>query len=121
MDDIPKPTCEGNRSTVAQSLNFCLSDKPTKPTEAMAGDSAAANLDPTIPDQEHGEAAKEGSLTSSPESVSKPRRSSAQYASVHLIDSAMFAKSELKKSEVASKTEHNVSVLTASQSLWHLK
>ncbi|EKV15473.1 hypothetical protein PDIG_25940 [Penicillium digitatum PHI26] len=107
MDDIPKPTCEGNRSTVAQSLNFCLSDKPTKPTEAMAGDSAAANLDPTIPDQEHGEAAKEGSLTSSPESVSKPRRSSAQYASVHLIDSAMFAKSELKKSEVASKTEHN--------------
>ncbi|KGO77576.1 Argonaute complex, subunit Arb1 [Penicillium italicum] len=106
MDDSPKPACEDNLSTAAQSLSSSVSEEPTKLTAAMTGDGATANLGPTIQDQEHGEVTKEGSFASSPESGSKSRRSSAQYARVQCIDPAVLAKSEPK--EVASKTEQNV-------------
>ncbi|KGO55924.1 Argonaute complex, subunit Arb1 [Penicillium expansum] len=100
MDDNPKPAHEDNLSTAAQPLNSSVYEEPMKPTGAMTSDDATANLD---------EATKDGSFTSSPESVAKSRQSSPQYAHVHFIDPVIPANSEPKKPEVASKTEHNVS------------
>ncbi|KAJ5213652.1 hypothetical protein N7449_000821 [Penicillium cf. viridicatum] len=106
MDDRPDPAREGNMSTATQSLDLSVSEESIKPTEAMTGDGATANLGPTIPDQEHGEATKEGTVASSPESVAKSRR--IKHARVDFIDPVTLAKPELKKSDAASQTEHNV-------------
>lgn len=114
MDESTEPAREGDLSTVAQALDSSAAEEPTKPTEAMTSDRVTANLGPTIPDQEHGEATKEGSLTSSPESGAKSRRTSPKYARVCFIDPVTPAKLEPKKSEVVSQTEHNVSVPTVS-------
>lgn len=115
MDDKPDPAREGNMSTVTQSLNLSVSEESIKPTEAMTGDGATANLGPTIPDQEHGEATKEGTVASSPESVAKWRR--IKHTRVDFIDPVTLAKPELKKSDAASQTEHNVSILTLSNQI----
>ncbi|KAJ5799870.1 uncharacterized protein N7518_001938 [Penicillium psychrosexuale] len=105
MDERPEPAREDNPSPPIQSLNPIISDEPTKPTEAMTGDGAPTNLDPTMPDQEHGEATEEASFISSAESVSELPQSSAKQARVHFIEPVI---PELEKSEDALKTEHNV-------------
>lgn len=114
MDDKPDPEREGNMSAATQSLDPSVSDESIKSTEAMTGDDAGAtaNLGPTILDQEHGEATKGGTVSSSPESVAKSRR--IKHARVHFVDPATLAKPELKESDTASQTERNVSILTLS-------
>ncbi|CAG8909271.1 unnamed protein product [Penicillium egyptiacum] len=108
MDESSEPAREDNLSTAVQPLTSSGSEELHKPTEAMTGDSATANLGPTIHDQEHAEATKERSCTSYPESSSKPHRSSAKHAGVHFVDQITLAEPELKKSEVGPKTEDNV-------------
>lgn len=114
MDDKPDPEREGNMPAATQSLDPSVPES-IKPTEAMTGDSATANLGPTISDQEHGEATKEGTVASSSESVAKSRR--IKHARVHFVDPVTLAKPELKKSDTASQTEHNVSILTLSNQI----
>ncbi|KAJ5412870.1 hypothetical protein N7465_005175 [Penicillium sp. CMV-2018d] len=104
MDEKPDPEREGNMPAATQSLDPSVSES-IRPTEAMTGDGATANLGPTISDQEHGEATKEGTVASSSESVAKSRR--IKHARVHFVDPVTLAKPELK-SDAASQTKHNV-------------
>ncbi|KAJ5401982.1 uncharacterized protein N7487_007878 [Penicillium crustosum] len=110
MDDKPDPAREGNMSADTQSLDTTVSGEPIKPTETMTGDGAGAtaNLGPTILDQEHGEATKGGTVVSSSSSESAAKSCRIKHARVHFIDPVTLAQPELKKSEVASQTEHNV-------------
>lgn len=115
MDDKPDPAHEGNMSADTQSLDTTVSGEPIKPTETMTGDGAGAtaNLGPTILDQEHGEATKGGTVASSSSSSESAAKSCRiKHARVHFIDPVTLAQPELKKSEVASQTEHNVSIPT---------
>ncbi|KAJ9491383.1 hypothetical protein VN97_g1873 [Penicillium thymicola] len=106
MDDKPDPESKGNMPAATHSLDPSVSEKSIKPTEAMTGDGVTANLDPIIPDQKHGEATKGGIVGSSPESDAKLPR--IEQACVHFIDPVTLAKPELKESDAASQTEHNV-------------
>ena len=113
MDESPELAHKDNPPSAVQSLNTSISDEPMKPIEAMTKDGAPANLDPTMLDQEHGEATIEGSFISSAEPVSELHQSSAKHARVHFIEPVI---PELEKSEdaFAYKTEHDVSFLTLS-------
>lgn len=117
MDDNPDPERKGNMSAATQSLDPSVSEESIKPAEAMTGNGAdaTANLGPTIPDQEYGEATKGGTVASSPESAANSRR--IKHAHVHFIDPVTLAKPELKKSDAAFQTEHNVSILTLSNQI----
>jgi hypothetical protein len=121
MDDKPDPAGKNNMSTATQSLDLSVSEESIMPTEAMTDDGATANLGPIIPDQEHGEAIKEGTVASSPELV--PKSCQVKHSRVHFIDPVTLAKPELKKSDAASQTKHHVSILTLSRSqyIWYLK
>lgn len=112
MDDKPDPERKDNMSAATQSLDPSVSEKSIKPTEAMTGDSVTVNIDPIILDQEHGEATNGGIVGSSSESDAKLPR--IEDARVHFIDPVTLAKPELKESDAASQTEHNVSILTLS-------
>jgi hypothetical protein len=114
MDKSPEPTREDDLSTANQSLTSTGSEEHTNHIGAMTGDCATGNPGLTIQDEEHAEATKERSFTSSPESSSKSQRSSVKHARVTFLDSATLAEPEPKKSEVGSKTEHNVSAPTPS-------
>ncbi|KAJ6184486.1 hypothetical protein N7519_005787 [Penicillium mononematosum] len=108
MDKSPEPTREDDLSTANQPLTSSGSEEHTKHTEAMTGDCATGNPGLTIQDEEHAKATKERSFTSSPESSSKSHHSSVKHARVTFLDSVTLAEPELKKSEVESKTEHNI-------------
>ncbi|KAJ6147904.1 hypothetical protein N7497_009886 [Penicillium chrysogenum] len=108
MDKSPEPTREDDLSTANQSLTSSGSEEHTKHIGAMTGDCATGNPGLTIQDEEHAEATKERSFTSSPESSSKSQRSSVKHARVTFLDSATLAEPEPKKSEVGSKSEHNI-------------
>jgi hypothetical protein len=114
MDKSPEPTREDDLSTANQPLTSSGSEEHNKSTEAMTGDCVTGNPGSTTQDEEHAEATKERSSTSSPESSSKRHRSSVKHARVTFLDSDTLAEPELKKSEVGSKTEHNVSAPTPS-------